>query len=48
VSPRRRRKKPFNLQRLLRTGKILAVEILSAIVFFVWLFRAFWSEIHPR
>jgi hypothetical protein len=40
-----RRKKPFNLQRFIRNSKIVIVEILSAIVFVVWIFRAFLHEI---
>jgi hypothetical protein len=40
-----RRKKPFNLHRFLRDSKIVIVEVLSAIVFIVWIFRAFLQEI---
>jgi hypothetical protein len=40
-----RRKKPFNLHRFLRDTKIILVEVLSAIVFIVWIFRAFLHEI---
>ena len=40
-----RKKKPFNLDRFIRTVKIVLVEILSAVVFVVWIFRAFLNEI---
>jgi len=40
-----RRKKPFNLHRFLRNSKIIIVEVLSAIVFIVWIFQAFLHEI---
>lgn len=37
----RRRKKSFNLHRFILRSKLIAVEILSAVVFFMWLFRVF-------
>jgi len=40
-----RRKKPFNLHRFLLNAKLIAVEILSAIVFFIWLYDHFLEEI---
>lgn len=43
-----RRKKPFNLHRFILTTKIIVIEILTAIVFFIWLFRAFLGEVRPR
>ena len=43
--PQPRRKKPFNLNRLILNSKIIAVEAVSLIVFFVWLFRIFVREL---
>ena len=43
-----RRKKPFNLHRFILTTKIIVIEILTAIVFFIWLFRAFLGEVRLR
>jgi hypothetical protein len=40
-----RRKKPFNLHRFVLNAKLIAVEILSAIVFFIWLYRVFLGEV---
>jgi len=44
----RRRKKPFNLHRFVLHSKLVAVEILSAIVFFIWLVRTFLGEVRPH
>jgi hypothetical protein len=43
--PPKRRKKPFNLHRLLLNSKIIIVEVLSAIVFFLWIIRVSFSGI---
>jgi len=42
---RPRRKKPFNLHRFILNSKVIAVEILTAIAFLTWIFRAFLHEI---
>jgi hypothetical protein len=44
----RRPKKRFNLHRFILATKIIVVEILSAIVFLIWVLRSFLGEVHLR
>lgn len=41
---KRPRRKPFDLQNLLTTAKVVAVELVATVVFFVWLFRILMHE----